>query len=112
MFLEEPASGNCVVTNLMKSPQRIIVAPVDNKDYCRVKYIDRPYKIKGLQYQQNFTVTCRNGSASSVEMKCFIVEANIMPELEKVKGKSNNTTYVTNYKAIYMYIRIYIHILL
>ena len=39
MFLEEPASGNCAVTNLMKSSQRIIVAPVDNKDYCRVKYI-------------------------------------------------------------------------
>ena len=92
IFLEEAASGSCVVSNLMKSPRKIIIAPVDNRDYCSVKYIDRPYKIKHLQYRQNFTVTCRNGSASSVVMQCFIPERNKMPKFEEVKGKIQPVT--------------------
>ena len=84
IILEEPASGSCVVSNLIKSPRKIIISPVDNKDYCSVKYTDRHYKIKNLKYQQNFTVTCRKGSASSFAIKCFITEANKM-KLEKLK---------------------------
>ena len=98
IFLEEPASGSCVVSNLIKSPHRITIVPVDNRDYCSVKYVDGHYEIKHSKlYQQNFTVTCGKGSASSVVIKCFI---SGMSKLEKVKGKSNNTACVNNYISI------------
>ena len=86
IILEEPASGSCIVSNLIRSPRRIIVkVEGGNGVFCIVKYTDKNDKPKDLEYQQNFTVTCKKGSPSFVGVKCFILLPNKM-ETRKLKG--------------------------
>lgn len=86
IYLNEPASGNCIVS---KKPPFIRITPVkQHNDYCKVKCIGKIYETN-KNYQQNFTVTCSNGSASSVEIQCLTFENTRMPEIKVVQGKLN-----------------------
>ena len=89
IFLGEPAFGRCSVNNLESSPENIKITFLSQ--YCTVKNIGKIYSIEQLNYQQNFTVTCRNGSDPSVNVICFVVSSSSsspsLPARGTVQGK-------------------------
>ena len=100
VILEEPTSGSCIVSNLMRSPRRIMIkVEGGNGVPCIVKYTSKNNKPKDLEYQQNFTVTCNKGSPSSVELKCFIIESSTF---ESVKLEGNQIKQCKSVKCNYM----------
>ena len=87
VILDEPANGSCIVSNLMRSPRRIMVKlEGGNTVPCSVKYTNKNNKPKDLEYEQNFTVTCNKSSPFFVELKCFITESSTS---ESVKLEGN-----------------------
>ena len=70
IFLGEPAFGRCAVNNFENSLPfiRILVIP----SHCDASNVGNIYSTEQLNYQRNFTVTCRDGSAPSVNVSCFV----------------------------------------
>ena len=90
IFSEEPTSGSCVISNLVRSPHTIMIRVTQElRKYCSVQYDGRHYKIKHLTYQRNFTVTC-NGNTALAKIECFTIENSKMPKVKEVQGKPNN----------------------
>ena len=87
IFLGEPAFGRCAVNNLGNSPKEIRISLIS--DHCTAKNVGKIYSIEQSNYQQNFTVTCRNDSASSVNVICFVFPNSSSPLSDRgtVKGK-------------------------
>ena len=87
IFLGEPAFGRCAVNNLESSPKEIKISFISL--HCTAKNVGKLYSIEQLNYQQNFTVTCRNGSAPSVNVICFVVSNSSFPPPARgtVQGK-------------------------
>ena len=77
ILLGEPAFGRCSVNNLESSPKQIEITFLSQ--YCTAKNVGKIYSIEQLNYQQNFTVTCRNGSDPSVNVICFVVSSSSFP---------------------------------
>ena len=88
IFLGEPAFGECSVNNLENSPKKIRIEV--SSPNCTANYVGKLYSIEQLNYQQNFTVTCSEGS-SSVYVICFVQfsSSNQQPlsDKRKVQGK-------------------------
>ena len=85
IFLGEPAYGSCAVTNLKNSPGQISISFLSR--HCTVNNVGEFYNTEHLSYQQNFTVTCRNGSAPSVDVNCFVVTLPPIRAKATVQGK-------------------------
>ena len=86
VFLGEAVSGSCTVNNLDNPLIRVYPSPY-NKISCSVTNIGGVHKIKHLSYQQNFSVNCSNGNASSVEVNCLVPP---ILERKEIQGKLNN----------------------
>ena len=70
IFLEETAFGRCSVNNLENSPKQISIR--SSSPHCTADNVGKIYSTEQLNYQQNFTVTCGKGSASSFKVICFV----------------------------------------
>ena len=84
IFLGEPAYGRCSVNNLENSPKQIKVSFISQK--CTANNTGKIYSIEQLNYQQNFTLTCRNGSTPSVDVFCLVVPSSSSPFILPAKG--------------------------
>ena len=84
IFLGEPSFGRCSVNNLENSPKQIKVSFISQK--CTANNTGKIYSIEQLSYQQNFTLTCRNGSTPSVDVFCLVVPSSISPFILPAKG--------------------------
>lgn len=73
--------------------------PLQNREYCSVVPIGKPCKTKHLNYQQNFTITCKNGTTSSVPVRCIAHGhgLDIPPANTIVQGKLNNCHNLATY---------------
>ena len=71
IYLGEPAFGRCAVNNLKNTPPYIKILAISS--HCTASNVGNIYSTEQLNYQQNFTVTCRDGSAPSVNVSCFVV---------------------------------------
>ena len=70
IFFGEPAFGTCAANNLKNSPLQIRILVVPSS--CTPSNVGKFYSTGHLNYQQNFTLTCRKGSASSLSLTCFV----------------------------------------
>ena len=71
ILTEEATNGSCVASGRLYSrmpPFYIIVR--SNEAGCNIKLIGSFQKIKSAHYQQNFNITCGNGTRS-VRIQCF-----------------------------------------
>ena len=86
IFYEEPAYGSCTAYHLKKPPVHIrVYSPT--KD-CSAINIGKWYNITDLDYRQNFTVMCKNGSGPSVDVKCFVTpHSNVLHTTTQIQGK-------------------------
>ena len=93
IYLDEPASGDCIVSSTTK-PHHIMITPeYQHSKYCKVNTTGS--MIYGTKnYRRNFTVTCNNSSAPSVKILCFI-PGKSMPGKKEVQGKLNTSNYIT-----------------
>ena len=85
IFLGEPTFGRCVVNNLNNSHLKIIISVLSQS--CAANNVGKFYSTEHLSYQQNFTVTCRSGSAPSVNVNCFVVPYLSPTIIDKVTVK-------------------------
>ena len=70
IFFGEPAFGICAVNNLKSSPRHIRISVLSQ--HCKATNVGKFYSTERLNYQQNFTLTCSKGSASSLSLTCFV----------------------------------------
>ena len=100
IYLDEPASGDCSVSPT-KSHHRLMIIPENqHNEHCKVKLTRKDLENKN--YQQNFTVTCKNGSASSVKILCFIIGSTALPTTKVVQGKTKHCyDYITCVHNLY-----------
>ena len=92
IYLDEPASGNCIVSSTTKPRHIMITQEHQQSKYCKVNTTGSTiYGTKN--YRRDFTVTCKNGSASSVKIQCFVPGTNKIPEKKEVQGKLNTGSY-------------------
>ena len=85
ILLGELAYGSCAVNNLKNSLEQISISFLSR--HCNVNSIGEFYNTEHLTYPQNFTVTCRNGSAPSVNVNCFVVTPPPIRAKATVQGK-------------------------
>ena len=86
IFYEEIAYGSCTAYHLKKPPPMGIRVYSSTKD-CVVNNTGNWYNTVDLDYRQNFTVMCKNGSGPSVDVICFVPRSNALHNSIQSQGK-------------------------